>query len=61
MNWTHLQSVVWLRWRLAVNQLRRSGPGGRAVSVILSALMAAGGLVMLLVGFLVGWLTLDPR
>ena len=58
MNTTHLKTVVWLRWRLAANQLRRSGPGGAAVSVIFSILMAAGGVVMLLVGFLVGWLAL---
>ena len=43
MNWAHLKTFVWLRWRLAVNQIRRSGPGGAIVSAIFTVLMVAGG------------------
>ena len=25
MNWSHLRTFAWMRWRLGVNQLRRSG------------------------------------
>jgi hypothetical protein len=58
VNWAHLKTFIWLRWRLAVNQTRRSGSGGAIVSAIVTGLMTAGGVVMLLVGFLVGVLAL---
>jgi hypothetical protein len=47
-----------VRWRLAVNQIRRSGPGGAALSAIFTALMVAGGVLTLLAGFLIGFLAL---
>jgi ABC-2 type transport system permease protein len=58
VNWEHLKAFVWLRWRLAVNQTRRSGPGGAVVSGIVTVLMTVGGGVMLILGFLVGFLAL---
>jgi hypothetical protein len=58
VNWAHLKTFVWLRWRLAVNQTRRSGPGGAILSMIVTVLMTAGGAVMLVAGFLVGFLAL---
>lgn len=64
MTWPHLQAFVWLRWRLAVNQIRRSGPGGAAVAVLFTSLLAAGGIVTLLAGFIVGLVplaTASPR
>lgn len=54
MSWTHLRTFVWLRWRLAVNQMRRSGSAGVAVSAIFTALMAAGAVVGLLIGLAIG-------
>ena len=64
MSWTHLKTFVWLRWRLAVNQMRRSGPAGAAVSVIFTALMVAGAVVGLLIGLAIGMFplrTASPR
>ena len=58
MNWAHLKAFVWLRWRLGVNGIRRSGPGGAIVSAIFTMMMGAGGVPTLLVGFLVGFLAL---
>jgi hypothetical protein len=58
LNWAHLKAFVWLRWRLAANQTKRSGPGGAILSTIVTLLMTAGGVVMLIVGFLVGFLAL---
>ena len=58
MNWAHLKAFVWLRWRLVVNEIRRSGPGGAIVSAIFTVMMGAGGVLTLLVGFLVGFLAL---
>jgi ABC-2 type transport system permease protein len=57
-NWAHLKAFVWLRWRLAVNQTRRSGPGGAVVSGIVTVMMTTGGGVMLIIGFLVGFFAL---
>jgi len=58
VNWAHLKTFVWLRWRLAVNQIGRSGPGGAVLAAILTVLMTAGGVLALLIGFLVGLLAL---
>ena len=62
-SWAHLKAFIWLRWRLAVNQTRRSGPCGAVVSGIITVLMTAGGGVMLVLGFLVGFFALatGPR
>ena len=54
MNWAHLKTFAWLRWRLLSNQSRRAGPLGAAVSTILTGLMATGGVLTLLIGFFVG-------
>ena len=54
MNWAHLKTFAWLRWRLLSNQSRRAGPLGAAVSTILAGLMATGGVLTLLIGFFVG-------
>jgi hypothetical protein len=64
VNWPHLKTFIWLRWRLAANQIRRSGSVGVVISWIFTALMTAGGVVMLLAGFLAGFLALgtgSPR
>jgi hypothetical protein len=64
VNRAHLETFVWVRWRLAVNQITRSGPGGAIVSSIFTALMVAGGALTLIAGFLVGFLALgtaSPR
>jgi ABC-2 type transport system permease protein len=58
MNWAHLKTFVWLRWRLAVNQIRRSGPGGAIIATILTVLMVAGGAIALVIGFVVGFFAL---
>lgn len=64
MSWTHLRTFVWLRWRLAVNQIRQSGRGGAAVATIFTGLMLGGGVIGLLGGFAVGFVplrTASPR
>jgi ABC-2 type transport system permease protein len=58
MNSSHLRTFVWLRWRLAVNQFKRSGPGGAVVSAIVTVLIAGGGLFTLIAGFFIGLLAL---
>jgi ABC-2 type transport system permease protein len=63
VNWAHLKTFVWLRWRLTVNQIRRSGAVGEVISVLFTALIVAGGVVTLLAAFVLGYLglsTADP-
>jgi hypothetical protein len=58
VNWQHLRTFIWLRWRLRVNQLRR---GGIANAVILTLLVVGAALVaagLFLVGLLVGMFAL---
>jgi hypothetical protein len=58
VNWHHFRTVLWLRWRLRVNQMKRGG----TVNTVLTAILAAGAVLLALVLFatflLVGWLAL---
>jgi hypothetical protein len=58
VNWEHLRTFFWLRWRLFLNQLKR---GGIANAVILAVLAVAGvllALVLFVTAFLAGLLLL---
>ena len=41
MNWRHLQTFVWLRWRLLINRWRRTG----AVAAVVMTVLMVGALV----------------
>jgi len=58
VNWEHLKTYIWLRWRLSANQVRRSGPLGAIIAAILTALGALGGIITFIIGLLVGVLAL---
>jgi hypothetical protein len=58
VNWQHLRTFLWLRWRLRINQLRR---GGIANAIILTLLVVGAALVaagLFVVGLLVGMFAL---
>ena len=64
MNWSQLQTLLWLRWRLSWNQLRK----GRSLNLVLAIIATIGGYSLALAsafgGFLLGWKLLgqaDPR
>ncbi len=60
MNWQHLQTFVWLRWRLLYNQWRRAG----AFNAILMMILTVGAIVTavpLFIGCFVLGLYLIPR
>jgi ABC-2 type transport system permease protein len=59
VNWEHLKTYIWLRWRLSVNQVRRTGAIGVIISAILTALMMVGGFITFIAGLLVGILALS--
>jgi ABC-2 type transport system permease protein len=54
VNWEHLKTYIWLRWRLSVNQVRRAGPLGAIIAAILTALRISGGILTFIAGLLVG-------
>ena len=54
MNWNHLSALVWLRWRLRVNQLRRGGVGNQVVLAILAALVVMSAASLFVGGLVVG-------
>ncbi len=47
MNWQHFRALLWVRWRLLVNQMRRGGP----VNAIAAGFLAAMGVLAALVMF----------
>ncbi|MBN9517174.1 hypothetical protein J0H58_01430 [bacterium] len=54
MNREHLSAVLWLRWRLRVNQFRKAGTLNAVLFLAFAAGCAAAAVVLLVVGFLVG-------
>jgi ABC-2 type transport system permease protein len=58
VNWEHLQTYIWVRWRLSANQVRRAGAFGAIVAGILAALRIMGGILTFIAGLLVGALAL---
>jgi hypothetical protein len=46
VSWSHLRTILWLRWRLTLNQWRRSGGVGQVLSIFVIAalvVLAVGG------------------
>jgi ABC-2 type transport system permease protein len=58
VNWEHLKTYIWLRWRLSINQVRRSGAFGAIIAAILTAVRISGGVLAFIAGLLVGALAL---
>jgi len=55
VNWQHLKTFLWLRWRLIANRNRRSGKGAIILQAILAATLAAGGLLSFVGGIAFGY------
>lgn len=64
MNWEHLKTYIWVRWRLSANQIRRSGTFGAIVAAVLNGLRILGGAITFLIGISAGLFALsqaEPR
>ena len=64
MNWEHLKTYIWVRWRLSANQVKRSGAIGVIIAAILTGLRILGGVLTFIAGLLIGFFALsqdDPR
>lgn len=53
MNWRHFQAMVWLRWRLRLNQLKRDGIVSTVILAILAVVLACSA-VGLFIGMVIG-------
>jgi ABC-2 type transport system permease protein len=62
VNWRHFQAVVWLRWRIFVNQTRRGGAVNAVIQTLLTVIALVGSVtaavVLSVVLFLVGMFAL---
>ncbi|SIO56551.1 ABC-2 type transporter [Singulisphaera sp. GP187] len=54
MNWQHLQAVVWLRWRLLMNEYRRAGALNAVVMMIVLVGALATAIPAVITCFIVG-------
>ena len=59
MDTHHLRTILWLRWRLARNQWRRSGPLNAIVSLAVAVLVLIAGASGIIIGILIGVLGLS--
>ncbi len=60
MNWQQLQTVLWLRWKLSLNQLKR----GSSLNLVFGMLALIGGYCLafggIVAGFFLGWKVAGP-
>ncbi|MHB8972842.1 MAG: hypothetical protein ACYC3X_17970 [Pirellulaceae bacterium] len=54
MNWQHLKTIAWLRWRLTVNQWKKGGSLNAALGIILLVLGCITAVSSLFVSLIVG-------
>jgi hypothetical protein len=58
VNWQHLSTFLWLRWRIRVNQLKKGGIANAVVMAIVAAFLALFAVGLFVTAFLVGVLAL---
>ena len=54
MNWQHLQAIIWLRWRLLVNQWRRAGAFNAVLMIIVTITVLVTAIPLLIGSFMLG-------
>ncbi|MGI9518706.1 MAG: hypothetical protein ACR2NP_16735, partial [Pirellulaceae bacterium] len=59
MTWNQFKTVLWLRWRLMVNQVRRLGRANRIVTLVALGLGTIASIVLFFVSWLGGSFLLD--
>ena len=56
MNWEHLKTFLWLRWRLIANRNKRAGVTSVILQGILMAILLGAGVVAFFGGIALGYL-----
>ncbi|MFV1966119.1 MAG: hypothetical protein ACC628_11890, partial [Pirellulaceae bacterium] len=54
MNWQHMRTILWLRWRSRLNQLKRAGSLNAVLTILLLGVAVVTGVSMFFVALLVG-------
>src|SRR5262245_39435202 len=54
VNWEHFRAVLWLRWRLRFNQIKKGGVLQAVILGILTAAAILGGAALLVFSFIAG-------
>jgi ABC-2 type transport system permease protein len=54
----HLRTILWLRWRMSMNQLRRSGIASSVILGLLAVLILSSSISLFFIALIVGVLTL---
>ncbi|MDZ4686934.1 MAG: hypothetical protein SH850_17810 [Planctomycetaceae bacterium] len=54
MNWQHLQTLLWVRWRLTVNHIRRHGATNLIILSIVSGLALVGSITGFFIAIIAG-------
>lgn len=54
MNWQHLRTILWLRWRMSLNQLKRGGIVSTIILAFLGVMVLMTSVSMFFVALLVG-------
>jgi len=54
VNWQHLQTILWLRWRMSLNQLRRGGIASKIILAFLAVCVLGTSVSMFFVSLFVG-------
>jgi hypothetical protein len=54
VNWQHLQAILWLRWRMSLNQMKRGGIANTVILTLLGAIALVASVMMFFVALLVG-------
>lgn len=54
MNWQHFKTILWLRWRMSINQLRRGGIASAIILGLLGVFLVLGSIIMFLVALVAG-------
>src|SRR5688500_4056162 len=60
MNWHHLRTFLWLKWRLRINQMRRAGTGSVIIQRIVFAFLIGAAVMAFIVALIVGTAGLSP-
>jgi ABC-2 type transport system permease protein len=60
VNWHHLRTFLWLKWRLRINQMRRAGTGSVIIQRIVFAFLIGAAVMAFIVALVVGISGLSP-
>jgi ABC-2 type transport system permease protein len=59
VNWEHLKTFLWLRWRLIANRNKRAGATSVILQGILMAILLGGGVLAFVLGIILGYSVLS--